>query len=101
MVFNLKAALMANDAPNSFAQFENSELPEDNTHSFIVKVWLEETQDEDGKVVWRGDITHVQGGERRYLRNLNQLKDFIEAYLVKMGVRLSGLRRIKSWFRQE
>jgi hypothetical protein len=57
------------------------------THSFIVKIWLEETVEEAGKATWRGHITHVPSGERRYLKNLDDIADFITLYLKEMGVK--------------
>jgi hypothetical protein len=67
---------------------------ESNTHSFIVKVWLEEVHEESGKVIWRGHITHVPSGKRRYFEDLAIVNNFILHYLQEMGVdNLSGLRR--------
>lgn len=61
-------------------------LLEDHTHSFIVKVWLEETAAEAGRATWRGHITHVPSGERRYLKDLDDITSFIVPYLESMGV---------------
>ena len=61
---------------------------ESNTHSFIVKVWLEETAEEAGQATWRGHITHVPSGERRYLQDLDKIAAFIAPYLEEMGVKL-------------
>ena len=66
------------------------ELREPPAHSFIVKVWLEETAEEGGHSHWTGHIIHVRSGERRYLRDLSALADFIRPYLKEMGV---GSRR--------
>lgn len=72
---------------------------EANTHSFIVKVWLEESADENGRVLWRGHITHVTSGERRYFRHLDQISDFIGPYLARMGVKLRTGWSLKYWLR--
>ncbi len=64
------------------------DLIEFNTHSFIVKIWLEEPADNHHKGKWRGHITHVPSGERRYLKSLGGIPAFIVPYLVAMGVRL-------------
>jgi len=53
---------------------------EPETHSFIIKFWLEEEAD-DGRRLWRGHITHVPDGNRRYLRRLKDILDFISPYL--------------------
>jgi hypothetical protein len=63
------------------------EQPESNTCSFIIKVWLEEITGETGHTVWRGHVTHVPSGKRRYIQDLNAISLFIEPYLEKMGTR--------------
>lgn len=75
-------------------------LPETNTHSFIIKIWLEETPEETERVVWRGHITHVPSGERRYLKECDDVVFFILPYLEQMGVQLSGCQRVQRWFHQ-
>jgi len=62
-----------------------------NTHSFIVKVWLEDATEEVGKVRWRGHVTHVPSGERRYVEDLSEISTLLASYLGSMKVRL-GLR---------
>jgi hypothetical protein len=64
------------------------DLIEFNTHSFIVKIWLEEPSENHHKGKWRGHITHVPSGERRYLKSLGGIPAFIVPYLIAMGVRL-------------
>lgn len=72
------------------------DLPETSTHSFIIKIWLEETAAEAGTAVWRGHITHVPGGERRYLKDLDDIAGFIAPYLERIGVKVRR-RRWWSW----
>jgi len=67
-----------------------------NVHSFIVKVWLEEIN-QSGRAIWRGHITHVPGGERRYVRALSEIVAFIAPYLHTMGVEMGIRQRIKKW----
>ena len=62
------------------------DIPESKVHSFVVKLWLEESGDEPAKVNWHGYITHVPGGERRYVKRLSEISDFIGRYLKEMGV---------------
>ncbi|HUS13027.1 MAG TPA: hypothetical protein VMZ30_21325, partial [Pyrinomonadaceae bacterium] len=80
-------------------QLEEQARREDSerAHSFIVKVWLEEVANRGEKTRWRGRITHVPGGERRYLQNLNEVTRFIDSYLRAMGVRPGIRERIKRW----
>jgi hypothetical protein len=72
---------------------------ESKVHSFIVKIWLEEVGDETENAFWRGHITHVPSGERRYLKGLSDISDFIERYLAALEAepaRSPSLRRFVS-----
>jgi hypothetical protein len=73
---------------------------ESNTHSFVVKVWLEEVHKRSGKTVWRGHITHVPSGERRYFEDLAAIDNFIVPYLQQMGVDLGIWRRMRYWLKR-
>ena len=70
---------------------------EATTHPFIVKIWLEETAEEAGQAVWRGHITHVPSGERRYLQALDDICLFIAPYLEAMGARTGSRWRLRDW----
>jgi hypothetical protein len=67
---------------------------ESTTQSFIVKVWIEESSD-GTTIAWHGHITHVSDGERRYVKSLMEVRDFIVPYLVDMGVKPSIGWRIR------
>lgn len=78
---------------------------EPHTHSFVVKVWLEEEASSQSQALWRGHVTHVFSGERRYFQSMADLTAFIEGYLWAMGAQptrpsrfswLSKLRRLNS-----
>jgi hypothetical protein len=74
---------------------------EAHTHSFIVRVWLEESIEEAGRATWRGHITHVPGGERIYLEDLDRIRTFITPYVEQMGIKFSFIdnlkRRLAHW----
>jgi hypothetical protein len=72
---------------------------ETNTHSFIVKIWLEETAEEAGQAVWRGHITHVPSSKRRYFQDLENVPLFIAPYLQEMGVDFRPPWRLKRWLK--
>lgn len=55
------------------------------SHSFIIKIWQEETAQESGKVSWRGHITHVISRKRRYIQSLDDIGSFINLCLKEMG----------------
>jgi hypothetical protein len=68
-------------------------VAETDTQSFVVKVWLEETVEEAGRAKWRGHVTHVTSGERRYLESLSGIAAFIRPYLERWGVKFGILQR--------
>jgi hypothetical protein len=70
---------------------------EDNTHVFIVRVWLERREIEDASAVWRGMIEHVPSRERRHFKGLDEMVDFVAPYLERMGVRFGTGWRVKKW----
>ena len=59
---------------------------EATSHPFLVRVWLEEGADDANPATWRGHITHVPSGRRRYLEDLGEIVAFIKFYLEEMGV---------------
>lgn len=59
---------------------------EATTHSFVIKIWLEETWEESDRAVWRGRITHVASGERKFIKDLPEILAFIWPYLDELGV---------------
>ena len=64
----------------------NVDLPEPDRHSFIVRVWLEETAEEADHATWRGLVKHVPTGEHRYVGHLDEISFFINKYLEEMGI---------------
>ncbi len=75
-------------------------LEEPNAQSFIVKVWVEDKADEGGRGVWHGHVTHVPSHERRYLKNLGEIEDFIAPHLEAMGVKLGVSWRVRRWLKR-
>lgn len=57
------------------------EHSETNIHSFIIRIWLEETAEETNQTKWRGHITHVPNNLRRHFESLDDIKHFIKPYL--------------------
>lgn len=70
------------------------------THSFVIRIWREETSAASQPAIWRGHIIHVPGGEQRYLQDLKAISDFIVPYLEEMRVRVSLRWRIWRWLRR-
>jgi hypothetical protein len=73
---------------------------EPGAQSFIVKVWVEDNTETGGQGVFRGHITHVTNHERRYLKNLGEIEDFIAPYLEEMGAKLGKRWRVRRWFKR-
>ena len=70
-----------------------------DTHSFIIKIWIEEVTDETKHVVWRGHITHVPDGARQYLNGLPDIQKFIAPYLKAMGAEV-GKGKWRQWMKR-
>ena len=75
----------------------NSEGEEWTIHSFIIKVWRDLPQTSGRRAGWRGRITHVPGSERRALKSLEEIADFIAPYLRDMGGRPQWRWRLWHW----
>jgi hypothetical protein len=75
-------------------------LPEENAHAFLVRIWSEPREIEQARPEWRGMIEHIPSGQRRYVKNLDELAAFIASYLELMGVKLEGYWRLRQWLKQ-
>jgi hypothetical protein len=67
------------------------------THSFIIKIWLEEMADANKPFAWRGHVMHVPDGKRQYVQNLNDIIGFIEPYLEDIGADINQGRQRRFW----
>ncbi len=76
------------------------DAPEPNTHSFVIRIWLEETALEGERANWRGHITHVLTRERRYVEQPDDIFLFILPFLQAMGIRFSLWWRLRQWRHQ-
>jgi hypothetical protein len=57
--------------------------------SFIVKIWIDEDDDQDRTLTWHGSVIEVPEGEKRYVRELGEVTAFVAARLERLGVRVS------------
>lgn len=73
---------------------------ESQRHSFIIKIWREQLRTGSSQATWRGHITHVPSGERRYLKGMDDIADFIVPYLEAFGVKPGRYWRVRRWLRQ-
>lgn len=60
------------------------ELIETRIHSFVIRLWLEETNAEAGVFQWRGHITHIPSNQHRYFDKLKEMKQFVKQFLGSM-----------------
>ena len=66
------------------------DLPEEDTHAFLVRLWLEPREVEGAAPEWRGMIEHIESGERRYFREWAETAAFVKVYA-------AGINKRQSW----
>jgi hypothetical protein len=76
LYINLFPTQPINGVTNQWCQWP-MDPSESNIHSFIIKIWLEETAKEAGRAWWRGHIAQALSGKRRYLYDLDDIAVFI------------------------
>lgn len=50
------------------------------SHSFILRVWREESVEDSKRPAWRGHITHVMSGDRGYVQDIEGIEHFLAPY---------------------
>lgn len=75
---------------------------ENDTHAFIVRVWVETQVEQDRKAAWRGSIDHVTDGKRIYFQDLDCVVHFIQeqAGISKRSRTTTG-RSLLDWIQHE
>lgn len=53
---------------------------EQETHSFVIRLWQEQQQEETA-AVWRGWVEHVQSGRRHYFHDVQGLYTAVGHYI--------------------
>ena len=76
---------------------EREQFIEPLTHAFVLKLWLIDQQERQGKRAWRGHLVHVATGERIYFDNMSQLNNRLLQYLDQIGVQLPFWWRAYRW----
>jgi len=69
-----------------------------DTHSFIVKVWLERAGDLPAVSAWRGRVTHVPSGQMCSFTDLGEIAAFIAPYLERVGAPVAGSGKFRRWW---
>lgn len=62
---------------------------DEETQVFIVRLWCERREIEDARPMLRGTVEHVASGERRSVRDLMDIVDYLLLHLEAMAVRTS------------
>ena len=52
-------------------------------HTFLLRIWIEETRDERGRLTWRGHITHLPDERHRHVETFGQINQFIRQHLAE------------------
>lgn len=50
-------------------------------HSFVIRLWLEQSDEKTRSAIWRGRITHIPGNEHQHFNDLKNIALFIQSYL--------------------
>lgn len=61
-------------------------LLEDNSVSFIVRIWCEGSSDTQPSREWRGSIEHVHSGRRGFFRDIRAITEFMRPHLDELGI---------------
>lgn len=78
---------------------EYKQFIELGTHSFIVKVWLDEPKEHETRADWHGQVTHVATGERCHFQRVSEMLVFLQLYLNELHIQLPFYWRIYLWIR--
>jgi hypothetical protein len=75
---------------------------QNETQSFVVRIWHEVVSGQGKEVVWRGSIDHVGADQRLYFADLDAAKRFIEeraGMAVRSRSRWAAFwARVRGWF---
>jgi hypothetical protein len=52
-----------------------------DSHAFVIRIWLEDAQSDENNTLWRGYITHVLDHRHHYFQDLSGIIHFITPYL--------------------
>jgi hypothetical protein len=63
----------------------NVSLFEPPSHTFLLRIWIEEIPQESGRLCWRGSITHFPDEDRRYVQTFDQVAAFIWDHIRLQG----------------
>jgi len=56
-------------------------MPQNISHSFVVRIWVEPREIADERTVWRGMVQHVLSGEQTYFQTFEEMVLFMNQKL--------------------
>ena len=71
-------------------------VPGEDSQSFLVRIWRENGKN-SADSFWRGHITNVLSGKRKYVQSFDGIVEFIAGYFPAMGVSLNLTWRCRLW----
>jgi hypothetical protein len=57
---------------------------EDNTRTYVLRMWLEEDLEDDESIRWRGHITNVLTHEQIHVQTMASIIEFLEQELTAL-----------------
>ena len=75
------------------------DLSEAQLHSFIIKIWVDDPAEKGDLSNWSGQIRHVPGGEHRYIKNSDEISEFIRSCLPLQN-NIRGPRGVWRWLKR-
>lgn len=51
------------------------------SHTFLLRIWIEDMPEESGKLVWRGSIAYLPADDRGYVQSFDDIADFIRRHV--------------------
>jgi len=65
------------DLTGNLQDRENEVASDAKIHSFIVRVWREESSTKKSQAIWRGFITSIPNGKRLYFSDIKKIPSLI------------------------
>ena len=63
---------------------------DNQSESFIIRIWREPRELEGAPVLWRGELEHVTSHTRHFFRDFDVLVALMQSYLLTLGVNHRG-----------
>ncbi len=73
----------------------------DNTHVFLLRIWIEPRLVEGQPPLFRGLIEQIGSGEKVYIKDMDEAYAYFRRFFEKQGLRerpRSFWRRLKDWW---